>query len=98
MEVPTDSPLNESDARKYFRDVHSGIEYRKLCIYYKDENCAVNFTNGSMRKPYDIFFLFSVHFHRIVHRDIKPSNLLLGDDGHVKVRGKLFFAVSYNFC
>ena len=33
MEVPTDNPLNESDARKYFRDVHSGIEYRKLRIY-----------------------------------------------------------------
>ncbi|XP_028396696.1 calcium/calmodulin-dependent protein kinase kinase 2-like isoform X2 [Dendronephthya gigantea] len=27
MEVPTDNPLSEADARKYFRDVHSGIEY-----------------------------------------------------------------------
>ncbi|CAB4004813.1 calcium calmodulin-dependent kinase kinase 1-like isoform X2 [Paramuricea clavata] len=27
MEVPTDNPLSESDARKYFRDIHSGIEY-----------------------------------------------------------------------
>lgn len=27
MEVPTDNPLPESDARKYFRDIHSGIEY-----------------------------------------------------------------------
>ena len=27
MEIPTDNPLSESDARKYFRDVHSGIEY-----------------------------------------------------------------------
>lgn len=27
MEVPTDNPLSECDARKYFRDVHSGIEY-----------------------------------------------------------------------
>ena len=29
---------------------------------------------------------FSVHYQKIIHRDIKPSNLLLGDDGHLKVR------------
>jgi hypothetical protein len=29
MEIPTDNPLSESDARNYFRDVHSGIEYCK---------------------------------------------------------------------
>lgn len=27
MEVPTDNPLTETDARNYFRDIHSGIEY-----------------------------------------------------------------------
>lgn len=29
MEVPTDSPLSEEQARLYFRDVILGIEYRE---------------------------------------------------------------------
>ena len=33
-----------------------------------------------------IFSVVAVHFQKIVHRDLKPSNLLVGDDGHVKVR------------
>ncbi|XP_046841423.1 calcium/calmodulin-dependent protein kinase kinase 2-like [Xenia sp. Carnegie-2017] len=27
MEIPTENPLTETDARKYFCDIHSGIEY-----------------------------------------------------------------------
>lgn len=33
MEVPTDSPLSEEQARLYFRDVVLGIEYRKYLAY-----------------------------------------------------------------
>lgn len=33
MEVPTDSPLSEEQARLYFRDVILGIEYRKYLTY-----------------------------------------------------------------
>lgn len=33
MEVPTDSPLSEEQARLYFRDVILGIEYCKYHVY-----------------------------------------------------------------
>lgn len=36
-------------------------------------------TNGQFVYP-------TVHYQKIVHRDIKPSNLLLGEDGHIKVK------------
>lgn len=30
IEIPTDAPLSEEQARKYFRDLTLGIEFRKL--------------------------------------------------------------------
>ena len=33
-----------------------------------------------------------VHHQKIIHRDLKPSNLLLGDDGHIKVRQQLLLS------
>lgn len=45
MEVPTDSPLTEEQARFYFRDVVLGIEY---CEYRAtDAHNAVSFTKQS---------------------------------------------------
>lgn len=32
LDVPTDKPLDEDSAWKYFRDTLRGLEYRKRCL------------------------------------------------------------------
>lgn len=76
VEVPTDHPLSEEQARARFRDLLLGIEYRTS---FPNEDCV--------RAPLTIPFVcpFTVHHNHVIHRDIKPSNLLLGDDGRLRI-------------
>lgn len=34
LQLPTDKPLDESTARKYFRDVVLGVEYREYKFFF----------------------------------------------------------------
>ncbi|XP_035415061.1 calcium/calmodulin-dependent protein kinase kinase 1 [Cygnus atratus] len=70
MEVPSEQPFSEDQARLYFRDIVLGIEY-----------CE----SSQSSQHLGLQALCKVHYQKIIHRDIKPSNLLLGDDGHVKI-------------
>lgn len=69
LELPTDNPLDEDTAWKYFRDTLKGLEYRKSLF--------------ALQIVYN--FLCLVHFQKIVHRDLKPSNLLLSETDTVKI-------------
>ncbi|XP_049824386.1 calcium/calmodulin-dependent protein kinase kinase 2 isoform X2 [Aethina tumida] len=70
LEVPTDKPLEEEQARQYFRDVVLGIEYRKPLTESPKHHTNVTIT---------------VHYQRIIHRDIKPANLLLSESGRLQI-------------
>lgn len=51
MEVPTDSPLSEEQARLYFRDVILGMEYREcLAILSLCAACRVSLLQRNDRK------------------------------------------------
>ena len=38
IDIPTDDPLSEEEAWKYFRDLTLGIEYRELGYFWRTEN------------------------------------------------------------
>ncbi|XP_034181114.2 uncharacterized protein LOC117604773 isoform X1 [Osmia lignaria lignaria] len=76
LQIPTDKPLDEETARKKFRDVVMGVEYRKSLSMVRRPRVELSLKFS---------FLFTVHYQRIVHRDIKPSNLLVDSDGRIKI-------------
>ncbi|VDM70236.1 unnamed protein product, partial [Strongylus vulgaris] len=89
LDVPTDKPLDEDSAWKYFRDTLRGLEYRNVALENLDY--SQDFVLPVLKEAIN---RISVHYQKIIHRDIKPSNLLLSDAGHVKIAD---FGVSCEF-
>lgn len=85
-DVPNGNRIEETQARKYFRDLLLGIEYRKTF--------SISQSKGDILLN-ELFILYSVHRNHIVHRDVKPANLLVGRDGRLRIAD---FGVCTEFC
>ena len=86
LDAPNENPMEEIQARIYFRDLLLGIEYRKNICPFRNFKAFIFLM---------VMVLFiSVHHNHVVHRDIKPANLLLGSDKKLRIAD---FGVSSEF-
>lgn len=62
LQIPTDKPLDEQTARRYFRDVVMGVEYRKFIFYHfhYSKNFATIFPR--IRSNENVFFNLFIFF------------------------------------